>query len=186
MGFRPQAGSCPFRQNRSLRARVRLHDQARHHHRAVVRQRYTLSGLRRSCPRGLGHVIGLPGRSGRRAAWRVAVASWGVSERRRAGLTSVSVKVLEERAMSDCLVVAYGAGVDSTAMLIGLRQRDVRPDAILFGDTGGEKEETYAFLPVMDGWLRDQDFPTVTRSEEHTSELQSRGLISYAVFCLKN
>ena len=23
------------------------------------------------------------------------------------------------------------------------------------------------------------------RSEEHTSELQSRGLISYAVFCLK-
>src|ERR1043165_3704676 len=26
---------------------------------------------------------------------------------------------------------------------------------------------------------------TLTRSEEHTSELQSRGLISYAVFCLK-
>src|ERR1043165_3679650 len=25
----------------------------------------------------------------------------------------------------------------------------------------------------------------VSRSEEHTSELQSRGLISYAVFCLK-
>src|ERR1043165_2236508 len=25
----------------------------------------------------------------------------------------------------------------------------------------------------------------LTRSEEHTSELQSRGLISYAVFCLK-
>src|ERR1043165_10240539 len=25
-----------------------------------------------------------------------------------------------------------------------------------------------------------------SRSEEHTSELQSRGLISYAVFCLKN
>src|ERR1043165_10229430 len=28
---------------------------------------------------------------------------------------------------------------------------------------------------LQDGW----------RSEEHTSELQSRGLISYAVFCLK-
>src|ERR1043165_7735312 len=26
---------------------------------------------------------------------------------------------------------------------------------------------------------------STTRSEEHTSELQSRGLISYAVFCLK-
>src|ERR1043165_7853003 len=28
-------------------------------------------------------------------------------------------------------------------------------------------------------------YPLVMRSEEHTSELQSRGLISYAVFCLK-
>src|ERR1043165_1130436 len=30
-----------------------------------------------------------------------------------------------------------------------------------------------------------KDFNYYTRSEEHTSELQSRGLISYAVFCLK-
>src|ERR1043165_10094557 len=29
------------------------------------------------------------------------------------------------------------------------------------------------------------DVRGVRRSEEHTSELQSRGLISYAVFCLK-
>src|ERR1043165_863983 len=28
-------------------------------------------------------------------------------------------------------------------------------------------------------------YPMLSRSEEHTSELQSRGLISYAVFCLK-
>src|SRR4051794_36146787 len=77
-------------------------------------------------------------------------------------LTRFSVNVLEERSMRECLVVAYGAGVDSTAMLVGLRQRDVRPDAILMADTGGEKDQTYAFLPVMDGWLRDHDFPTVT------------------------
>src|SRR3546814_7457616 len=31
----------------------------------------------------------------------------------------------------------------------------------------------------------DRDFQTVTRSEEHTSELQSLMRISYAVFCLK-
>src|SRR5215472_5758888 len=66
------------------------------------------------------------------------------------------------RAMSNCLVVAYGVGVDSTAMLIGLQQRGIRPAAILFADTGGEKAQTYAFLPVMDAWLRDHDFPTVT------------------------
>src|ERR1043165_1743310 len=35
--------------------------------------------------------------------------------------------------------------------------------------------------------MKDRIFDVVipTRSEEHTSELQSRGLISYAVFCLK-
>ena len=33
--------------------------------------------------------------------------------------------------------------------------------------------------------IRNRVTTVVARSEEHTSELQSRGLISYAVFCLK-
>lgn len=70
--------------------------------------------------------------------------------------------MLEERAVSKCLVVAYGTGVDSTAMLIGLWQRGIRPDAVLFADTGGERDQTYDFLPIMDGWLRDHGLPTVT------------------------
>jgi hypothetical protein len=64
--------------------------------------------------------------------------------------------------MRECLVVAYGAGVDSTAMIVGLQQRGIRPDAVLFADTGGEKQETYEFLPIMDAWLRDHRFPTIT------------------------
>jgi hypothetical protein len=59
------------------------------------------------------------------------------------------------------LVVAYGMGADSTAMLIGLEKRNVRPDLILFADTGGEKPETYAYLPVIQAWLRDVGFPPV-------------------------
>lgn len=59
------------------------------------------------------------------------------------------------------LVVAYGMGVDSTAMLIGLAQLGTRPDRILFGDTGGEKPGTYAYLPIIQEWLRAQDFPPV-------------------------
>src|SRR3546814_2366896 len=35
------------------------------------------------------------------------------------------------------------------------------------------------------GELRDLSFDTISRSEEHTSELQSLMRISYAVFCLK-
>lgn len=57
------------------------------------------------------------------------------------------------------LVVAYGMGVDSTAMLVGLQQRGVRPDLILFADTGGEKPDTYLYAPIIRQWLRDVDFP---------------------------
>jgi hypothetical protein len=59
------------------------------------------------------------------------------------------------------LTVAYGGGVDSTAMLIGLDQlwRETRqakwiPRVVSFSDTGGEHPETYAYISgVMDRWL---------------------------------
>ena len=60
------------------------------------------------------------------------------------------------------LVVAYGVGVDSTAMLVGLKQRGIRPDKITFADVGGEKEETYAYLGVIAPWLEFASFPPVT------------------------
>jgi hypothetical protein len=67
-----------------------------------------------------------------------------------------------ERPWPDCpLVVAYGLGVDSTAMLIEFALRKIRPDLILFADTGGEKLETYAYLPVIQDYLVHIGFPTV-------------------------
>ncbi len=63
--------------------------------------------------------------------------------------------------MNPPLVVAYGMGVDSTAMLVGMWQRGVRPDLILFADTGSEKPETIAYLPVINAWLRSIGFPEV-------------------------
>lgn len=59
-------------------------------------------------------------------------------------------------------IVAYGMGVDSTAMLIGMQQRGERPDLILFADTGSEKPETYEYLPVINEWLAGVGFPLVT------------------------
>ena len=59
------------------------------------------------------------------------------------------------------LVVAYGLGVDSTAMLVEFARRGVRPDLILFADTGGEKPETYAYLPVIQRYLAGVGFPDV-------------------------
>jgi hypothetical protein len=60
------------------------------------------------------------------------------------------------------LVVAYGVGVDSTAMLVAMHQRGIRPDLILFSDPGGEKRETYAYIPIMNDWLRKVGFPEIT------------------------
>jgi len=57
------------------------------------------------------------------------------------------------------ICVCYGMGVDSTAVLIGMAQRGIRPDLITFADTGGEKPETYLYAPIFRDWLRDVDFP---------------------------
>ena len=51
------------------------------------------------------------------------------------------------------LGVAYGLGVDSTAMLVGMVARGIRPDFILFADVGAEKQATYDFLPIMQRYL---------------------------------
>jgi hypothetical protein len=59
------------------------------------------------------------------------------------------------------LIVCYGAGVDSTAMLIELVRRSIRPDLILFADVGSEKPETYELVPRMNEYLRVNGFPEV-------------------------
>ncbi len=55
--------------------------------------------------------------------------------------------------------VCWGAGWDSTAMLIEMERRGWRPDLITFADTGGEKTDTYQFIPLFTQWLRDHDMP---------------------------
>ena len=84
------------------------------------------------------------------------------------------------RPYPDCpLVVAYGLGVNSTAMLVEFASRKIRPDLILFADTGGEKPETYAYLRVIRPFLARVGFPDVitvryrpVRAVYHTLEQQ--------------
>ena len=58
---------------------------------------------------------------------------------RRSWGEPMSFDRLAQRPWPDCpLIVAYGVGVDSTAMLIEFAFRGIRPDHILFADTGGE------------------------------------------------
>jgi 3'-phosphoadenosine 5'-phosphosulfate sulfotransferase (PAPS reductase)/FAD synthetase len=52
------------------------------------------------------------------------------------------------------LAVAFGGGINSTAMLCGFRERGIKPDLILFADTGGELPETYEHVIEMDTQCR--------------------------------
>ena len=67
--------------------------------------------------------------------------------------------------MSGPVVLNYGAGTNSTALLVGMMERDERPDLVIFSDTGGERPETYEYLDVIGEWLqREMDLPlTVVR-----------------------
>lgn len=60
------------------------------------------------------------------------------------------------------LLLAYGLGVDSTAALVLWEAHGIRPDGILFADVGGEKDETYAYLPIINEWLAARKWPAVT------------------------
>jgi len=61
------------------------------------------------------------------------------------------------------LIVSYGMGVDSTALLVGLAERGIRPDAILFADVGSEKPVTYEYgSTIMPEWLERVGFPPIT------------------------
>ena len=58
-------------------------------------------------------------------------------------------------------VVSFGAGLNSSAVLVGLRERGERPDAIVFADTGGERPETYAHRDAMNAWCKRHGFPEI-------------------------
>tara|TARA_R110000824_G_scaffold65943_1_gene171367 strand:+ start:4756 stop:5721 length:966 start_codon:yes stop_codon:yes gene_type:complete len=61
------------------------------------------------------------------------------------------------------IVVNFGAGVDSTAILVGLHQRGIRPDYIVFSDTGAERPDIYAHIKRVNKWLATINFPQVSR-----------------------
>ena len=72
------------------------------------------------------------------------------------------------------IVVSYGGGTDSTALLVEAYNRGIRPDLIFFADTGSEMPHTYTFLPIMQAWLAKVGFPAiqVVRWVRQTGEIR--------------
>lgn len=58
-------------------------------------------------------------------------------------------------------IVSFGAGVDSTAMLVEMVRLQWRPDLILFADTGAERPDTYRHRDTFSAWLQERGFPGV-------------------------
>lgn len=66
-------------------------------------------------------------------------------------------------------ILAFGAGLQTTALAILIAERKLEVDAVVFADTGGEKPETYFYLenyikPLFSSLKI--DFITVQRPEE--------------------
>lgn len=57
------------------------------------------------------------------------------------------------------LGVNFGGGVNSTALLLTLYDRNIRPDWVLFADTGSERPETYENVRRVSRWCYEVGFP---------------------------
>ena len=84
------------------------------------------------------------------------------------------------------VAVCFGAGVDSTAMLVLLWLCGIRPTLITFADVGGgaEKPETMMHLDRMDAVLTSWGWPPIERCRKRT--LPSTGYSDLEGNCLKN
>ena len=72
------------------------------------------------------------------------------------------------QAKGHAIIMCYGAGVDSTAMMFALEDAGIRPDLCTFADTGAEKAETYRTLHTMNSRLLKRGLPLVLRCKKQT------------------
>lgn len=59
------------------------------------------------------------------------------------------------------IAVSFGGGTNSTALLVGMQERGMRPDLIMFADTGGEKPFTYKHVSEVSEWCASVGFPAI-------------------------
>jgi len=90
---------------------------------------------------------------------------------------------MQDKPKTDKVIsVSYGAGTNSVAVLVGMVERGIKPDCILFADTGGELPETYTHIEWMQRWLKLLDYPEITTVKVH----QPSKYGSLEAMCLAN
>lgn len=78
-------------------------------------------------------------------------------------------------------LLAYGGGLNSTALIVGMIERGERAGAVVFADTGGELPETYAYLDTIRGVLHDHAWPdlVVVRRAHNDEETLEANCLRY-------
>ncbi len=94
------------------------------------------------------------------ATGRTDIPAW--TRRSRTLLSSEQVRQLRAVLTGRLLAVCYGAGVDSTGLLVVLKLAGLRPDIITFADLVAEKPETMAHLDRMQAILAQWGWPPIT------------------------
>src|SRR5690349_20619792 len=67
-------------------------------------------------------------------------------------------------------IVSYGGGTSSMAMLIGMVKYGIKPDHVLFADTGGERDITYAYVEYFNKWLAKNNMPLIETVKYKTKD----------------
>ncbi|HLO84592.1 MAG TPA: hypothetical protein VK203_06200 [Nostocaceae cyanobacterium] len=92
------------------------------------------------------------------------------------------IQILREQPEPDPrspIVVSCGGGRNSTYLLIRLWQQGIKPDLILFADTGNEKRATYEYIEMFSGWLVERGMPPIITVRRKPTKVSSdrKGLI---------
>lgn len=58
-------------------------------------------------------------------------------------------------------VLSFGGGVNSTALLVGLVERQIPIDRILFADTGGERPDVHEGIARASAWAQARGYPAI-------------------------
>ena len=78
--------------------------------------------------------------------------------------------------------MAFGGGVDSTAMVLGLMEKNEPIDLILFADTGAERPSTYQHIENFSNYLVKNNYPSIVIVKNRNKE---GNLVTLEEDCLK-
>ncbi len=87
--------------------------------------------------------------------------------------------------MKEINIVSFGAGQNSTAMIIMMKNEGIRIDEIIFAETGNEMPETYIFLKEFKRWCKKNSLKyTTVKSKlgDLKKHYEEKKIIPYRMF----